>query len=97
MKPVCLVIGAGAGIGGNIGKRFAAEGYHAVLCRRSDEEGLQKLVDDIEAAGGSASGHILNAIEDGAIEERIAQVEADVGPIEVAAYNLGAQIGEINR
>ncbi len=94
MKPVCLVIGAGAGIGGNLGKRFAAEGYHAVLCRRSDEAGLQKLVDEIEAAGGSASGHILNAIEDGAIEERIAQVEADVGPIEVAAYNLGAQIGD---
>ena len=94
MKPVCLVIGAGAGIGGNIGKKFAAEGYHAVLCRRSDEEGLHSLVAEIEAAGGSASGHILNAIEDGAIEERIAQVEADVGPIEVAAYNLGAQIGD---
>ena len=55
MKPVCLVIGAGAGIGGHVGKRFAAEGYHAVLCRRTDEEGLQKLVDDIEGAGGSAS------------------------------------------
>ena len=39
MKPVCLVIGAGAGIGGNVGARFAREGYHAVLCRRSDEEG----------------------------------------------------------
>jgi NAD(P)-dependent dehydrogenase (short-subunit alcohol dehydrogenase family) len=46
MKPVCLVIGAGAGIGGNVGKRFAQEGYHAVLCRRTDEEGLRKLVGD---------------------------------------------------
>ena len=26
MKPVCLVIGAGAGIGGHVGKRFAREG-----------------------------------------------------------------------
>ena len=34
---VCLVIGAGAGIGGNVARRFAREGYHAVLCRRSDE------------------------------------------------------------
>ena len=55
-KPVCLVIGAGAGIGGNVGKRFAKEGYHAVLCRRSDEEGLERLVRDIEAEGGSATG-----------------------------------------
>ena len=41
MKPVCLVIGAGAGIGGTVGRRFAKEGYHSVLCRRSDEEGLK--------------------------------------------------------
>ena len=36
MKPVCLVIGAGAGIGGNVGKLFAANRYDPVLCRGSD-------------------------------------------------------------
>ena len=51
MQPVCLVIGAGAGIGGNVGKRFAREGFHVCLCRRSDEEGLQRLVDEIQAEG----------------------------------------------
>jgi NAD(P)-dependent dehydrogenase (short-subunit alcohol dehydrogenase family) len=94
MKPVCLVIGAGAGIGGTVGKRFAAEGYHSVLCRRSDEEGLHALVADIESAGGSASGYLLNAAEPDTIEERVAAIEADIGPIEVAVYNLGAQIGD---
>lgn len=93
MKPVCLVIGAGAGIGGHAGKRFAREGYHAVLCRRSDEAGLQKLVAEIEGEGGSASGYLLNAVEPDAIEDRIAAVERDIGPIEVVVYNLGAQIG----
>ena len=44
MKPVCLVIGAGAGIGGNVARRFAQEGYHACVCRRTDETGLKKLV-----------------------------------------------------
>lgn len=93
MKPVCLVIGAGAGIGGNVGKRFAREGYHAVLCRRSDEQGLQKLVKDVEAEGGAASGFLLDAAQPDAIESRVAAVEKDVGPIEVAVFNLGAQIG----
>ena len=93
MKPVCLGIGAGAGIGGNVGKRFALGGYHSVLCRRSDEDGLHSLVADIENAGGSASGFLLDATADNAIEERIAAVEADIGPIEVVVYNLGAQIG----
>ena len=62
MKPVCLVIGAGAGIGGHVGLRFAQSGYHAVLCRRTDQDGLNRLVANIEGAGGSASGFILNAI-----------------------------------
>jgi NAD(P)-dependent dehydrogenase (short-subunit alcohol dehydrogenase family) len=94
MKPVCLVVGAGAGIGGNVGKRFAQEGYHAVLCRRSDQEGLDALVENIQSQGGSASGFLLNAIEADSIEERIAVVEAEIGPIEVVVFNLGAQIGD---
>ena len=94
MKPVCLVIGAGAGIGGNVGKRFALAGYHAVLCRRSDDEGLRKMVADIEGDGGSASGYLLNAIDPNTIEERVAAVEKDIGPIEVVVFNLGAQIGD---
>ncbi len=94
MKPVCLVIGAGAGIGGNVGKRFAREGYHAVLCRRSDQEGLGLLVKDIEAAGGEASGFLLDASAPDTIEERVAAIEAEIGPIEVVVFNLGAQIGD---
>ncbi len=94
MKPVCLVIGAGAGIGGHVGKRFAMNGYHAVLCRRSDEGGLNRLVEDIRESGGNASGFLLNVVEENAIESRVAAVEGEIGPIEVAAYNIGAQIGD---
>jgi NAD(P)-dependent dehydrogenase (short-subunit alcohol dehydrogenase family) len=94
MKPVCLVIGAGAGIGGNVARRFAQAGYHACLCRRSDLEGLNRMVDTIKNDGGSASGCLLNAIEANSIEDRVAAIEADLGPIEVVVYNLGAQIGD---
>lgn len=92
-KPAFLVMGAGAGIGGNVAARFAAGGYHAVLARRSDEEGLQRLVGEIEDAGGSASGVLIDASEDGTIEELVERIERDIGPIEGALYNLGAQIG----
>ena len=68
MKPVCLVIGAGAGIGGNVARRFAQAGYHACLCRRSDLEGLNRMVDSINDEGGSASGFLLNAIEETALK-----------------------------
>ncbi len=93
MKPVCLVMGAGAGIGGSVAKRFAREGYHAVLCRRTDEEGLRKLVAEIRADGGNATGFLLNAVAENAVEERIEIIENEIGPIEVVLFNLGAQIG----
>ncbi|MFL0671721.1 MAG: SDR family NAD(P)-dependent oxidoreductase [Erythrobacter sp.] len=92
-QPVFLVIGAGAGIGGSAGRRFASGGYHAVLARRSDAAGLQAMVAEIAAAGGTASGTVMNAAEDGAIEELVARTEKDIGPITAALYNLGAQIG----
>lgn len=93
-KGVCLVIGAGAGIGGSVAKRFALGGYHSVLCRRSDEEGLNRLVSDIKDAGGSASGELVNAVDEGTLEDLIERTERDIGPIEVVLYNLGAQIGD---
>jgi len=94
MKPVCLIIGAGAGIGGHVGKRFAQAGYHIVLCRRTNADGLKQLVEEIESDGGSASGFLLNVVKADSLEERIASIEADIGPIEVAVFNLGAQIGD---
>lgn len=93
MTKVCLVLGAGAGIGGHVAKRFAREGYHTVLCRRSDQDGLDKLVAEIEAAGGKASGLLLNAVTEDSIENLVAEVEDKIGPIDVVLYNLGAQIG----
>jgi NAD(P)-dependent dehydrogenase (short-subunit alcohol dehydrogenase family) len=94
MKPVCLVVGAGAGIGGNVARRFAQQGYHACPCRRSDLEGLNRLVDAIRSEGGSASGFLLDAVAADTIETNVAAIEADIGPIEVVVYNLGAQIGD---
>jgi len=89
-----LVIGAGAGIGGTVARRFAQEGYHACLRRRSDPEGLNRLVDAIKGDGGSATGFLLDATAPDSIEANVAAIEADIGPIDVVVYNLGAQIGD---
>ena len=93
MKPVCLVIGAGAGIGGTVGAKFSQENFHSVLCRRSDQDGLDKLVSKIQTNGGEATGFILNAVEEGSIEKQISYIETEIGPIEIVVFNLGAQIG----
>ena len=92
-KPICLILGAGAGIGGSVGKKFAKQGYHSVLVRRSDEDGLNLLINDIKKEGGQATGFLLNAIEENAIEDLVMNIEKNLGPIEVVLFNLGAQIG----
>ena len=92
-KNVCLVIGAGAGIGVNVAKRFAISGYHAVLSRRTNQEGLDLAIKKIEEEGGSATGFLINAIEENSIESLIEKVEQSIGSINVAVFNLGSQIG----
>ena len=94
MEKVCLVIGAGAGIGGTVAKKFAANGYHAFLARRTDEEGLNKLINEIETSGGKASGSLLNVIEENSIEDLVNKIESEIGPIDTVIYNIGAQIGD---
>jgi NAD(P)-dependent dehydrogenase (short-subunit alcohol dehydrogenase family) len=64
------------------------------VARRSDKAGLDKLVAEIEAEGGSATGFMLNAVEEGSIEQLVTHIEAEIGPIGVALFNLGAQIGD---
>jgi len=92
-KKICLVLGAGAGIGGNIAMKFANEGYHSCLCRRSDQDGLDRMILNIEKKGGSASGYLINAIEENVLEDLIINIEKELGSIEVLVYNLGAQTG----
>ena len=93
LKPVFLVIGAGAGIGGHVARRFAEGGCHTVLARRSDEVGLQKLVEEICQNGGDASGRLIDATLPNSIEELVEDVERNIGPVQCALFNLGAQIG----
>ncbi len=51
------------------------------------------MVKNIEEEGGTASGYLINAIEENVLEELIISIEKDHGPIEVLVYNLGAQSG----
>ena len=95
-KRVCLVIGAGAGIGVNVARRFAKSGMIACLARRSNQAGLDAAVSQIEADGGTAKGYLMDTNKPGKIEELVVEIETSVGEIDVAVYNLGAQMGSIS-
>ena len=93
MSKVCLVLGAGRGIGATVAKKFALEGFHSYLCRRSDQSALEESISEIKNQGGLASGELIDATKENVIEELIEKIEKDIGAIEVLIYNLGAQSG----
>ena len=93
MKKTCLILGAGAGIGGNCAKIFSKNGYHTFLTRRTDQGGLDKLISSIKDNNGSADGKIINVAQENSIEDLVKNIQNNIGNIEVAIYNLGSQIG----
>jgi NAD(P)-dependent dehydrogenase (short-subunit alcohol dehydrogenase family) len=90
-KKAILVIGAGDATGGAIAKRFAREGYIACMTRRSADK-LEPLVAEIQAAGGEAHGFGSDARKEEEMVALFEQIERDIAPIEVAVFNIGANV-----
>ena len=101
--PVCLILGAGAGIGQAVARRFAEGGYHVCLVRRGPGKNsmsdaatvkrFEEFASDLRATGAQASTFYADATSPEELGGLIRQIESDVGPIEVACYNVGAQVG----
>ena len=90
-KKAILVIGAGDATGGAIAKRFAREGYAACVTRRSADK-LAPLVEEIRAAGGEAHGFGSDARKEEEMVALVQKIEAEIAPIEVAVFNIGANV-----
>jgi NAD(P)-dependent dehydrogenase (short-subunit alcohol dehydrogenase family) len=86
-----LVIGAGDATGGAIARRFAREGYIACVTRRHVDK-LQPLVDRIRSEGGQAHGFGSDARDEAQTVELVTRIERDIAPIEVAVFNIGANV-----
>ena len=86
-----LVIGAGDSTGGAIARRFAREGFVACVTRRTADK-LEPLVESIRAAGGQAHGFASDARKEVDIETLVAHIEREIAPIDVAVFNVGANV-----
>ncbi len=91
MNPAIVVIGAGDATGGAIARRFAREGMTAVVVRRT-AAALEPLVAAIAADGGRAVAMATDARDEAAMVALFDRVEAEVGPVAVAVFNIGANV-----
>ncbi|HEX2337231.1 MAG TPA: SDR family NAD(P)-dependent oxidoreductase, partial [Hyphomicrobiaceae bacterium] len=88
---VTLVIGAGDATGGAVARRFAREGFCACVTRRQADK-LAPLVAQIEEAGGTARAFGSDARKEDEMVALVDTIEREVGPIEVAVFNIGANV-----
>ncbi len=92
-RGVCVVIGAGEGLGGAIARAFAGEGLAVCVTRRPRHTvALEALAQRIRAEGGEAHAFGLDARNGADVAAFIATVEQSIGPIEVLVFNIGANV-----
>lgn len=92
-KGACLVVGVGDGVGGAIARAFAAEGYRVCMTRRPRHlDQLEALAAEIRRNGGDARAYGVDARQEAEMVALVDRIEAEVGPLEVVVFNIGANV-----
>jgi NAD(P)-dependent dehydrogenase (short-subunit alcohol dehydrogenase family) len=90
VSQVCLVVGAGPGIGSAVGMAFAKEGYGIALASRNPAK-LQTHCDEIRrSTGRAARAYTADGSSEDSLRALFAQVEAELGAPEVVVYNVAS-------
>ena len=92
-KPVCLVVGAGDGVGSAIARAFAAEGLTVCMTRRARNlDQLEAVAASIRETGGTAHAFGVDARVESEMIALVDRIEAEVGPLQVVVFNIGANV-----
>ena len=92
-RGVAILVGAGDAIGAAVARRFAKGGYTVCICRR-DAAKSQGLVDELKAAGLDAHAFSVDARQEAEVQKLFAEVEKNIGPIEVCLFNAGSNVNK---
>ncbi|WP_068878080.1 MULTISPECIES: SDR family oxidoreductase [unclassified Phenylobacterium] len=91
MSRSIIVIGAGDALGGAIARRFAREGFEAVIVRRNADQ-LEPLAETIRGEGGRAHPFGVDARNEEQMVALFDRVEDEIAPIEACVFNIGANV-----
>lgn len=88
---VALVVGAGESTGSAIARAFSKEGYTVCAARRNGDK-LHPLVEEITSSGGKIVPFGVDCRKEEKVQEMVSEIETNIGPIEVAVFNVGANV-----
>ena len=88
---VALTIGGTSGIGREIALGFADAGATIVTASRTPEK-VERTVNEIEAAGGTAQGHVADVCDLDQIRDLVAKVIADHGRVDTLLNSQGTTL-----
>jgi NAD(P)-dependent dehydrogenase (short-subunit alcohol dehydrogenase family) len=88
---VALVVGAGDAIGSAIVRQFARRGFTVCAARRNADR-LEPLMEELTAEGHRAHAFGFDARDEEATERMFADIERDIGTLEVVVFNVGANV-----
>ncbi len=86
MSKVCLIVGAGAGNGAAIARRFSREGFAIGLVSR-DEAKLAAIVASLREAGARVASAAADAGRTEELRAALASLTAALGPADALIYN----------
>lgn len=80
---VAVVYGAGGIIGGALARAFASEGASLFLAGRT-QKGLEAVAGEISRKGGLAEFAVVDALDEGAVEDHFGSVLKAVGRVDIS-------------
>lgn len=88
---VAVITGAASGMGRATAHLFADEGAAVAVLDRTGA-GVDAVVDEIVAAGSTASGWVLDVTDSAAVRDTVGEIVERLGPPDILVNNAGVSI-----
>ena len=88
-KKIALVTGGNTGIGRMIAKTLASDGMHVIINYVALPEETEKVINEIEALGGSAEGMMADISDYEVAEKMVNEIKEKYGRCDVLINNAG--------